>query len=104
MLCYHAMMCVLYFLFQDKYFTKGAPMPDLVSRRLKNQDMEAKKIQLCTLINSMGFSLTHQVNKVQRWLALSHGAKNSPMKLSIEAFHSKMPWQGYEKMPMYQDA
>ena len=64
-------------------------MPDLVSGRLKNQDMEDKKIQSCTLVSSMGFSLTHQVNKVQRWLALSRGANNSPTKLSIKAFHSQ---------------
>ena len=64
-------------------------MPDLVSRRLKNQDMEDKKIQSCTLASSMGFSLTHQVNKVQRWLALSCGANNSSTKLSIKAFHSQ---------------
>ena len=64
-------------------------MPDLVFGRLKNQDMEDKKIQACTLDGSMGFSLTHQVNKVQRWLALSCGANNSPMKLSIKAFHSQ---------------
>ena len=90
MLCYHAMMCVLYFALQDRYFTKGAPMPpmpDLVSGRLKYKDMEAMKIQSCTLVSSMGFSLTHQVNKVQRWLALSRGVNNSPMKFSIKAFH-----------------
>ena len=87
MLCYHAMMCVLYFALQDTYFTKGVPMPDLVSGRLKYKDMEAMKIQSCTLVSSMGFSLTHQVNKVQRWLALSRGVNNSPMKLSIKAFH-----------------
>ena len=39
-------------------------MLDLVSQRLKNQGMEAKKIQLCTPISSLGFSLTHQVNQV----------------------------------------
>ena len=89
MLCYHAMMCVLYFVLQDRYFTKGAPMPDLVSGRLKYKDMEAMKIQSCTLVSSMGFSLTHQVNKVQRWLVLSRGVNNSPMKLSIKAFHSQ---------------
>ena len=83
------MICVLYFVLQDEYFTKGAIMPDLVSKRLKNQDSEDKKIQSCTLVSSMGFSLTHQVNKVQRWLALSHGANNSPTKLSIKYFHSQ---------------
>ena len=89
MLCYYAMICVLYFVLQDEYFTKGAPMPDLVFGRLKNQDIEDKKIQSCTLVSSMGFSLTHQVNKVQRWLALSRGANNSLMKLSIKSFHSQ---------------
>ena len=64
-------------------------MPDLISGRLKNQDMEDKKIQSCTLVNSMGFFLTHQVNKVQRWLAFSRGVNNSLMKLSIKAFHSQ---------------
>ena len=47
------------------------------------------KIHSCTLVSSMGFSLTHQVNKVQRWLALSRGVNNSPMKLSIKDFHSQ---------------
>ena len=64
-------------------------MPNLVSGRLKNQDMEDKKIQSCTLVRSMGFSLTHQVNKVQRWLALSPSANNSLTKLSIKSFHSQ---------------
>ena len=58
-------------------------MPDLASGRLEFKDMEAMKIQSCTLVSSMGFSLTHRVNKVQRWLALSRGAK----QLTDEAFH-----------------
>ena len=64
-------------------------MPNLVSGRLKNQDMEAMKIHSNTLVSSMGFSLTHQVNKVQRRLALSRGVNNSSTELSIKAFHSQ---------------